>query len=348
MQLALAPGGDGLLVAIFDQRVPDVDATEPGGGNFDVVAARRMNGRLGTETTIARNLTEVEGPLGTATGLVAYRDSRRVFASAAEPSGGFGAPRSVGSARGATASIDGLDVVDLQGGRSAVAWGESGRRQGRPEARVRIRIRGRAGGFGRVRTVARLNRLVSDVRLFLGARREIVAVWTACATTDGPCRISSARSSAGGRFRPATSVSRTARRIQGLTVGSNGRGDAVAVWNEVREGVERVVVAEATSRRFASPQSLRARRAPIDALDRVRHAVAVNDRGEAVVVWKTAAAGSQPIRAALARRGRRFERARRIGRGLDPAVAFDGRDAIVAAWRRSVRSGQIQTTFRRY
>ena len=127
----------------------------------------------------------------------------------------------------------------------------------------------------------------------------------------------------------------------GPAVAVNRGGDAVAVWTQAHDGRRFAILAASRPRsgRFGRPQALGRTDRFLGASPRV----AVNDRGDAVVLWAKAARGVQLV---TRRAGGRFGIGQTLAarRPLPAGVVLDADGGAVAAW---TASGGVFVTERR-
>ena len=174
----------------------------------------------------------------------------------------------------------------------------------------------------------------------INAQGDAIVVWTQ-SQGQGLGSVQSAFRPAGGNWQAPSIVSPNPEDVGGQQVALDGRGDAVVVWEQL-SNVEVGPVYRA-KHSLQSAARLAGGSWQADKISEPNPGVAapqlaMNARGEAVVVWNSGNLTESIVRGAFGRAGKHWQRPRDLsGTNLSPTaprVALDGRGDADAAWVR--------------
>lgn len=314
---ALTSGGD--AVAAWDEGSPAGlrVAVKPAGG---APAVSALDDRAGSPAVAADRAGGAfvawrhDDGAGSGPMRVAYR-----------PAGGaFGAPQDFGAASGDPA------LAARGDGAAALAWARPVGTSGALEIVAAVR---QAGGWGSPETVAGPLGEVDDLHVGLDGAGGVIVAWR------DPAGIRAATRPAGGGAWTRQTVAQPARTTRGLDMAAADAG-AVLTWAEARPdatGAVEVAVRQGAGS-FGAPQEL-----PSNALFEDAPRAAVNDAGDAAVVWPEGFvrsdgwAGIQgPILGVTGRLGQGFGAAKIVSgahTGVAPSVAVGPSGEALVAWK---------------
>src|SRR5437773_1705229 len=314
---ALTSGGD--AVAAWDEGSPAGlrVAVKPAGG---APAVSALDDRAGSPAVAADRAGGAfvawrhDDGAGSGPMRVAYR-----------PAGGaFGAPQDFGAASGDPA------LAARGDGAAALAWARRVGTSGALEIVAAVR---QAGGWGSPETVAGPLGEVDDLHVGLDGAGGVIVAWR------DPAGIRAATRPAGGGAWTRQTVAQPARTTRGLDMAAADAG-AVLTWAEARPdatGAVEVAVRQGAGS-FGAPQEL-----PSNALFEDAPRAAVNDAGDAAVVWPEGFvrsdgwAGIQgPILGVTGRLGQGFGAAKIVSgahTGVAPSVAVGPSGEALVAWK---------------